>query len=714
MQWFRNLKIAHKLLGIFLIVGLTLGVVSLLSYYVNQRISQSIKEMYTDRLIPMSLLENIRSQNKEIEAITMEILLVHMDEARVSNRLGHRQERFERIDVLLADYEKGRLDDLERKWLAELKVEMTSYRYEQEQAIQLTLTQRQEVGYQYYSKKGIVHRDNMDALIGVMAEHSQELAAVQNWEASSLSLLSMFSIIFTSLLALLLVWLAFQFVNKLITRPLTHISLEVEAVAAGDLTGLEKQLPVESGDEIGILSRGLNKMSQTLSLSMQEMERKNQEIKFQAYHDWLTDLPNRRMFNEYLESLLVSMENEKVQRAIFFIDLDHFQDVNDMVDHNAGDSLLQFVADRLVKCLPQAELIARLGGDEFAAILPLEDGQTADRMTLAVLETIAQPYYIGNKEFNITTSLGISIWPHDGADVEALLSSADTAMKSAKHQGGNVCQYYTEAMRARIVKRLELANHLRQAIEKKSIQLYYQPKVNIKTWQITGMEALARWKDPELGWVSPAEFIPVADETGMIIPLGKLILELACRQNKSWQNAGLPALPVAVNISPREFQEPGFINSVMDILDKSRLESRWLELEITEEILMEKNQETIKTLGSLKQQGISISIDDFGTGYSSLNYLKRFSIDYLKIDKCFIDDIALNNRDAKLAESIIGLAKSLNLKVIAEGVETIEQLSCLKSYECDEIQGYFFSQPLPPSSFQELLASQEVVKHSSN
>jgi diguanylate cyclase (GGDEF)-like protein len=654
----------------------------------------------------MSLLENIRSQNKEIETMTMEVLFVPMDKARVSNRLGHRQEGFEQIDVLMADYEKGRLDDLERKWLAELKVEMNLYRYEQGLAIQLALTQRQEVGYQYYTEKTIVHRDNMDALIGVMAQHSQELAAQQNWEASSLSSFAMFSIMITSSLALLLVWLAFQFVNKLITRPLTDISLEVEAVAAGDIKGLEKQLQVESKDEIGILSQGLNKMSQTLSSYMQEMERKNKEIKFQAYHDWLTDLPNRRMFNEYLESLLIAIENEKQQLAILFIDLDHFQDINDMVDHNAGDALLQVVADRLVKCLPQAKLIARLGGDEFAAILPLEDGQTADGMTLVVLETIAKPYYLDNNEFNITTSLGISIWPYDGANVEALLSSADTAMKSAKKQGGNVYQYYTEAMRARIIKRLELVNHLRQAIEKKAIELYYQPKVNVETGQITGMEALARWKDPELGWVSPVEFIPVANETGMIIPLGKLVLELACRQNKAWQNVGLPALPVAVNISPREFQEPGFINGVIEILCASGLDSRWLELEITEEVLMEKNQETLKTLAALKQQGISISIDDFGTGYSSLNYLKRFSIDYLKIDKCFIDDISFNNRDAKLVESIVGLAKSLDLKVIAEGVETFEQLSRLKTYGCDEIQGYFFSQPLPPSSFHDFLQSQ--------
>ncbi|SHI17414.1 sensor domain-containing protein [Desulfosporosinus lacus] len=427
------------------------------------------------------------------------------------------------------------------------------------------------------------------------------------------------------------------------------------------------------------------------------------ELAHQAQHDALTGLPNRFLFNEHLKQALARAKRKEGKVAVMFLDLDRFKLINDTMGHNLGDQLLKSVAERIHQTLREGDTVARQGGDEFLVILSeIKDEMEAKSVSERILGVFSKPIILEDNEIYISTSIGISLYPDDSIDRETLVKQADTAMYYAKERGRNNCQFFTPGLNIKANQRLSTENSLRKALIREEFVLHYQPQVNLDTGHIVGLEALLRWNSVEFGLVSPAAFIPVAEETGLIIPIGEWVLRTACAQNKDWQDQGFIPLRIAVNISARQFQEPGFIKLVKQVLQETKLDPQWLELEITERIAMEKGEITLKMLAAFKELGIRISIDDFGTGFSSLNYLSRMPIDTLKIDQTFIQDISSGDNGKEVVTAIIQLAKNLQLKVIAEGVETNNQCSFLKDKLCDEMQGYLFSKAVPSEEAEKL------------
>lgn len=366
--------------------------------------------------------------------------------------------------------------------------------------------------------------------------------------------------------------------------------------------------------------------------------------------------------------------------------------------------MLKGVAQRLRSCLREGDTVARLGGDEFMVVLPaIAHAEDAARVGQRILDALSVPFNFEGHELHIGVSIGIALYPNDGKSAEALLKNADIAMYRAKEQGRNNYQFYTPALNDMAFERLTLENSLRRALERREFVVHYQPQVSLNTGQIVGMEALVRWRHPELGLVAPMKFIPVAEETGLIVPIGEWVLQMACAQNKAWQEAGFPPLRVTVNLSARFFRRKDLMETVARILKETGLDPDYLELELTEGTTMENAEATIRTLHELKEMGVHLSIDDFGTGYSSLSYLKRFPLATLKIDRLFVQDITTSSDGAVITLAIIAMAHSLGLKVIAEGVETEEQLAFLRAHRCDEMQGYLFSRPIPAEAFTQLL-----------
>ncbi len=431
-------------------------------------------------------------------------------------------------------------------------------------------------------------------------------------------------------------------------------------------------------------------------------ERKTAEeaIWHQAYHDSLTGLPNRILFKDRLNTALAQATRESHKLAVMFLDLDRFKNINDTLGHASGDKFLQSIAIRLTKCIRSSDTVARLGGDEFTLLLPhIHSEEDAFKIAQKIIDNFKEPWIVGGHEFYISPSIGISTFPNDGEDAETLMKHADTAMYRAKEQGNNY-QLYSPMMNEKAFERLEMEAALRKALERQEFVVFYQPQIHTETGQIIGMEALVRWKHPEQGIIPPAKFIPLAEETGLIVPIGEWVLKTACTQNRLWQTKGYPPIRVTVNLSAAQFQQnlPGVVH---EILTTTGLAPQWLELEITESIAMQDVNFTIIILRELRELGVQIAIDDFGTGYSSLSYLKRFPSHTLKIDKSFVKDIAHNVDDSSIATAIIAMAQNLNLKVIAEGVETMEQFNFLKQQKCDEIQGYLFSKPVPADTFEQ-------------
>lgn len=438
---------------------------------------------------------------------------------------------------------------------------------------------------------------------------------------------------------------------------------------------------------------------QIVGRDLTQRKKAEKTIKYMAYYDVLTGLPNRNMVRKHLNNALQKGGQEL---AVLFLDLDRFKIINDTKGHRVGDLLLKVVAARLKNAVGDAGLVSRQGGDEFIILLKGLNKEKVVQVAERILNEFSEGIVVENQEFYVTPSIGISMAPCDGKDEETLIKHADTAMYLAKERGKNNYQFYTNQLHGLSSRKMELENGLRKALEQSQLMLHYQPQVNLETGEIIGVEALVRWQHPENGIISPAEFIPLAEETGLIVPLGKWVLENAAAQNKSWQRRGLSQFPISVNISVRQLQEDRFIDTVKGVLEDTELDPRYLDLEITESV-MQNSETTASILNELKELGVTLAIDDFGTGYSSLSLLKHLPIDKIKIDKSFVDDIIHHSNQGAMVKTIIDMGHNLQFNVIAEGVEELEQVEFLMRNGCRVGQGYYFSRPLAAEAIEELL-----------
>ncbi|AJP49225.1 diguanylate cyclase [Rugosibacter aromaticivorans] len=490
---------------------------------------------------------------------------------------------------------------------------------------------------------------------------------------------------------------------------------EAEANAReGAVTSREREIRAAetqaASDDHVIMLQQANAHLVTATIEAHKLTEQVQTAKDQldhlAHHDVLTDLPNRVLLQDRLSQAIELARRQGRQFAVMFMDLDQFKHINDSLGHVVGDQLLLSVAQRLVSCVRHSDTISRQGGDEFVLLLPyIERAEDAALSAQKMLAALALPHRIDQHDLHIGASIGISVYPDDGQDAETLIKNADTAMYSAKESGRNNYKFFEQSMNARAVQRQSVEVSLRRALERQEFVLHYQPKINLQSGTIVGVEALIRWQHPERGLLLPAQFVPIAEDCGLILPIGRWVLREACRQVQVWLDSGLRAVPVAVNISAVEFRHKSFLEAVALILKETDLAPRYLELELTESVLMHDADDSVPVLEALKAMGVRLAIDDFGTGYSSLSYLKRFPIDTLKIDQFFVRDIATNADDATIVRTIIGMGKNLKQRVIAEGVETHEQLAFLRAQQCEEGQGFLFSHPLSVENFALLLVT---------
>ena len=478
-----------------------------------------------------------------------------------------------------------------------------------------------------------------------------------------------------------------------------------ERMQVNALRGNGEEFPVEAS--IAKLTHSGQPLYSVILNDVSDRKRDEERLKFLANYDPLTALPNRALFNQRLQRALGHAQRLDTALAVLFIDLDRFKIINDTLGHEAGDSMLQEVARRLTGCLREIDLVARLGGDEFVVLIEqLADVHYASGIAQKVIQAVAAPFTLGGNEYHVTASVGISTYPADGIDGATLLKNADIAMYRAKEQGKNNFQFYAAQMNVHTVAKLSLESGLRRALERDEFLLHYQPKVDLRSGRIVGMEALIRWQRPESGMVQPAHFIPLAEETGLIVPIGEWALLTACRCNRAWQLLGMRHLRVAVNLSARQFAQPGLVREVARILEVTGLDAASLELEITESMVMGNPDQARQTLHEFKEMGIALALDDFGTGYSSLGYLRRFPLDHIKIDRSFLRDIPDSADDVILTRTIIAMAHGLRLKVVAEGVETEAQYRFLRAEGCDEMQGYYFSRPVAADEFRALVCAE--------
>ena len=423
-----------------------------------------------------------------------------------------------------------------------------------------------------------------------------------------------------------------------------------------------------------------------------------------AQHDFLTGLPNRMLFNDRVSQAVVLAPRHMKKVAVLFLDLDGFKHINDSLGHPIGDKLLQSIAKRLVDCVRVSDTVSRQGGDEFVVLLSeVEQSENASITASRMLRAVAGAHFIDQHDLHVTASIGVSVYPDDGLDAETLIKNADTAMYQAKENGRQSYQFFKPAMNVRAVERQSIEESLRRALERQEFVLHYQPKINLKTGEITGAEALIRWTHPIRGPVPPGQFIPVAEDCGLILPIGNWVLREACKQARAWLDAGLSLGTMAVNISAMEFRDGNFLEGVFTILKDTGLDPRSLELELTESVLMKRAESTESILKALRATGVQLAVDDFGTGYSSLSYLRKFPIDALKIDQSFVRQITSAPDETTIVTAVISMGRSLKLRVVAEGVETQEELVFLQAHKCDEAQGYYFSPPVLPQQFASFL-----------
>lgn len=507
--------------------------------------------------------------------------------------------------------------------------------------------------------------------------------------------------------------------EELTLRKLTapeHHSLDEDAFekirAFGSCAFYEKEFIRKDGSRVPVLFGATLLENEVICfvLDLSQNRQTRDRLSHLAYHDALTDLPNQVLFKDRLKQAIALSRRQDQMQAVLLLNLDRFKTINDSLGYTAGDRVLQSVAQRLISCLRSSDTVARFGGDEFAILLTqIRRAQDAAMTARAIKGVLDQAFVFDDQEIFVSSSIGISLYPYDGLDTPELLKSAGTALERAKEQGGNSYHFYTSGGTTHALKQLVLESNMRPGLERGEFRVTYQPQVTIRDFQLVGMEALVRWQHPVLGMLNPSEFVRLAEESGLIIPIGDWVMRTACAQNKSWQDAGLEPMRLSVNFSARQFQQPTFISTVTEILKETKLDPSRLEMELTEASIMKEPDQAIEKLAELRRMGIRIAIDDFGTGYSSLSYLKRFPIDSLKIDKSFVTDIASDPNDAAIVQAIVTLGHALGLTVIAEGVETQEQLEHLARLGCDVVQGFLFSKALSTEDFHELLKDQRRV-----
>jgi len=484
-----------------------------------------------------------------------------------------------------------------------------------------------------------------------------------------------------------------EFESRLATGGTTHTR---RSLPGGRVIALSRQ-PTADGGAVVIFE------------DVTDREQAEARARFLATHDDLTGLPNRVVFSEAVSEAVKIGRRSGQEFAVMFIDLDRFKIINDTLGHTAGDLLLIEIASRLKQCLRESDVVARVGGDEFIILLrEIADARQVATVARKILAAILKPWTVHGQECRVTASMGISLFPSDAQDEETLAKNADAAMYFAKEEGRNNFLFHSRELKTQSIERLMLETSLRRALEGNELVLYYQPKRDLKRGGISGVEALLRWHHPDLGLLLPNRFIPLAEETGLIVPIGKWVLDTACAQNMAWQRQGLPPIRIAVNLSPRQFADPHLLDDIRGALEKSGMPPQLLECEITESMVMQNLERTMRVLEAIKDLGITLSIDDFGTGYSSMALVKTLPIDALKIDRSFVREIASNADDKAIAAAIIALGRALDLTVIAEGVETAEQEAVLRAHNCDEIQGFLISKPVPADEFAAFLAEHNL------
>jgi diguanylate cyclase (GGDEF)-like protein/PAS domain S-box-containing protein len=481
----------------------------------------------------------------------------------------------------------------------------------------------------------------------------------------------------------------------------------------GSVSGFESQIYRKNGDVIWVSENARAVVDANGNVHAYEgmladiTERKlyQARIEQQANYDTLTGLANRSLLQDRLQQSMLACSTYGSRLAVAFIDLDRFKFINDSLGHHVGDELLKCVANRLISCVRDIDTVARLGGDEFVLLISDQAGSpdSLGKMMERILAVVAEPWLIEQGEFNVTASVGVARYPDDGADAQTLLKHADSAMYRAKDRGGNSVQFFTNDLNVQMIENLEMESKLRRALERDQFLLHYQPRIDLSSGACLGAEALIRWQVSPQEIISPRRFIPLAEETGLIVPIGRWVLETACRQNKAWQDMGLAPMVVSVNVSARQFHQDDFVQTVVAVLKNTGLEARYLEIELTESMVMHDAEKLVAMLDELKRIGVQMSVDDFGTGYSSLSYLKRFPVDRLKIDRSFVQDLMSDSDDATIVRTIIALGHNLGLLIVAEGVETGEQSDFLRQNGCDEAQGYLFGRPVPNVDFIALL-----------
>ena len=515
--------------------------------------------------------------------------------------------------------------------------------------------------------------------------------------------------------------------NRLLLRRFGKLCSEIKEISANKAFS-RKLTASGKGDELDVVADEINQMlaslersrakiieredtlrrtNEDLQMEILERERVQNEIKHLAYHDSLTGLPNRIYLTEQLKHGIQLAKRMAKLLAVLFLDLDGFKMINDTMGHASGDILLNEVAKRLMKTVRRSDIIARLGGDEFIIMVEnLDDSSAVEHIAQKVLACFAEPFIVSGQECFVTTSIGIAVYPSDGEDAETLLKNADIAMYKAKERGNNQYVLCTYGIKAKVLETMKMANRMFRALERNEFTLHYQPQVSCNNNEIVGVEALIRWNHPDLGLVMPNDFISIAEQTGLIISIGEWVMRSACRQNKAWQDAGLPKIRMGVNLSIKQFQNHNLVGEVQQILKDTNMDPEYLDLEITESIAMREQGSIVSALNALKAMGVHISIDDFGTEYSSMNHLKQLPIDKIKIPMPFVQGIDVSEKDEAITKSIIVLAKSLGLSVLAEGVETKEQYDFLTCRMCDEVQGFFYYKPMPAEEMEKLLRKQ--------